>query len=184
MICIIIYCTVYDCIYYIALYTYVHMIIPFDGVALSCPLSCEHHSLLKLKHLQIHVKFIMHCVDGFHICSTYVQCVWEECEGITVYSLILKSGKLELDMHLRLHEQLYVKFQFYTAHYTVDYSSMLCTLCTHKLHILALSLTSDCSPGLLDRAVYNTICCNYAIRSYANCVFPVAPGVGTNVHTM
>ena len=72
-------------------------------------------------------------------------------------------------MHLRLNEQLYVKFQFYTAHYIADYSSMLCTLCTHKLHILALSLTSDCIPGLVDRAVYNTICCNYAIRSYANC---------------
>ena len=89
--------------------------------------------------------------------------------GITVYSLIPKSGKLGLDMHIRLHEQLYVKFQFYTVHYIVDYSSMLCTLCTHKLHILAHSLTSDCSPGLLDRAVYNTICCNYAIRSYASC---------------
>ena len=57
--------------------------------------------------------------------------MWEECEGL--YGLILKSGKLGLDMHIRLHEQLYnyVKFQFYTAHFIVDYSSMLPTVDAH-----------------------------------------------------
>ena len=131
MICIIIYCTVYDCI---ILYctVYVHIMIPFDGVALSCPLSCEHHSLLKLKHLRIHVKFILHCACGFHICSTYVQCVGEECEGLLYIASYSNQENWDWRcIYVRLHEELYVKFQFYTVHYIVDYSSMLSSADAH-----------------------------------------------------
>ena len=97
-----------------------------------CPVNTIHFCEVKTLSDSCQIHFALCMWFPYLIISTYVQCMWEECEGLLyIYSLILKLGKLGLDMHLRLHEQLYVQFQFYTAHYIVDYSSMLSTADAH-----------------------------------------------------
>ena len=95
----------------------------------------------------------MHVVS-LSVVNTYIQCVWEECEGLYV---VLCQNQKKWEWEWICIRALYC---IYMNGFMVKVSVLCCGLqmnvvyvVMHKVHILALSLIIGCIRGLINSVV-------------------------------